>query len=76
MEGLIGKIIEYAGAKYQVTGFNSFAETYPNMAKACEDSGKYPAYFGAGKILRNGEISKKQTICVLFFKKSENFVKF
>ena len=73
MERLVGTIIEYGNSKYKVTSCKPMIE-YPNMAKACEDSGKYPAFFGAGKILKNGEISKNQTMCLLFFK-SGNFVK-
>jgi len=75
MEKLIGTVIEYGGADYKVTSCSPIVDKYPNMAKACEDTGKYPAFFGAAKILKNGTLSEKQTICVLFFK-SGNFVKF
>lgn len=75
MEKLIGTVIEYGGAKYQVTGYTCISAKYPSMAKACFNTGKYQAIFGAAKILKNGSLSKKQTIAVLFFIESENFVK-
>ena len=74
MEKLIGTVIEYGGSKYKVTTCKPISEEYPNMAKACENTGKFPAIYGAGKILKNGNLSKNQTMCLLFFK-SGNFVK-
>lgn len=74
MEKMIGNVIEYGGASYKVTSCKPFGNEYPNMAKTCENTGKFPAFFGAAKILKNGNLSEKQTICVLFFK-SGNFVK-
>lgn len=74
MENLIGKEIEARGSKYKITGFKKIEPEYPNIIKACENSGKYPAYFFAGKILRNGNVSEKQTIVCLFFKETEHFV--
>ena len=75
MDEMVGKVIEYGGAKYQVTGYTCISAKYPNMAKACFNTGKYQAIFGAAKILKNGRLSKKQIITVLFFIKSGNFVK-
>lgn len=74
MEKIIGTVIEYGGALYKVTGFSSM-EDYPNITKTCVETGKYPAIFGAGKILKSGKVSKNQTIAVLFFKNG-NFVRF
>ena len=66
METMIGKTITYANADWKVTSFTPMTE-YPNMAKACEKTGKYPAFFGVRKILKNGNLSEKQTMCILFF---------
>lgn len=74
MENLVGKEIEARGLKYKITGFKKIGTEYPNIIKACENSGKYPAYFFAGKILRNGNVSEKQTIVCLFFKETESFI--
>lgn len=74
MENMVGKIINYGGAEYKITSCKSMLPDYPSMAKACEEAGKFPAFFGASKILKNGNLSKNQTMCVLFFK-SGNFVK-
>lgn len=74
MENMVGKIIDYGGSKYKVTSCKNMLPDYPNMAKNCEQSGKFPAFFGASKILKNGNLSKNQTMCLLFFK-SGNFIK-
>ena len=60
MNNLIGKTIETRGAKYQITGFKMIEAEYANTIKACEDTGKYPAYFFGKKILRSGKLSEKQ----------------
>ena len=74
MNNLIGKTIETRGAKYQITGFKMIEAEYANTIKACEDSGKYPAYFFGSKILRSGKLSEKQNVICLFFKGTEHFV--
>jgi len=73
MEKLLGKIIEAKGSKYKITSFKEIEPEYPNIRNACESSGKYPAYFFCSKILKNGNVSNKQNIVCLFFKKSGNF---
>lgn len=74
MEKLLGKIIEARGSKYKVMGFKEIEPKCRNIIKACENSGKYPAYFFCYKILRSGKVSNKQNIVCFFFKKSEHFV--
>jgi hypothetical protein len=74
MEKLVGKIIETRGAKWQITGYKMIETEYQNIIKACENSGKYPAYFFGHKIMRSGKISEKQCVICLFFKNTEHFV--
>lgn len=74
MNNLIGKTIETRGARYQITGFKMIEAEYKNTIKVCEDTGKYPAYFFGGKILRNGKVSEKQTVVCMFFKGTEHFI--
>ena len=74
MNNLIGKTIETKGARYQITGYKMIEAEYQNTIKACENSGKYPAYFFGSKILRNGKLSEKQSIVCLFFKETEHYV--
>lgn len=74
MKNLIGKTIETRGARYQITGFKMIEAEYANIIKACDNSGKYPAYFFGSKILRNGKLSEKQNVVCLFFKGTEHFV--
>lgn len=74
MNNLIGKIIETRGARYQITGFKMIEEEYANIIKACENSGKHPAYFFGHKILRSGKLSEKQNVVCLFFKGTEHFI--
>jgi len=74
MNNLIGKTIETRGARYQITGFKMIEAEYANTIKACENSGKYPAYFIGRKVLRSGKLSEKQSVVCLFFKGTEHFV--
>lgn len=45
MGNMVGKIINYGGAEYKITSCKSMLPDYPNMAKACEQAGKFPAFF-------------------------------
>ncbi len=74
MNNLIGKTIETKGARYQITGYKMIEAEYANTIKACENSGKYPAYFFGSKVLRSGKLSEKQSVVCLFFKRTEHFV--
>ena len=74
MNNLIGKTIETRGARYQITGFKMIEAEYANIIKACENSGKYTAYFFGSKVLRSGKLSEKQSVVCLFFKGTEHFV--
>lgn len=74
MNNLIGKTIETKGARYRIAGFKMIESEYVNTIKACEDSGKYPAYFFGSKILKSGKLSEKQSVICLFFKGTEHFV--
>ena len=67
MEKLIGTKIKYSGFDWEVTSFTPMTK-YPNISRRCEETGKYPAWFGVSKVLKNGNLSEKQTMCVLFFK--------
>ena len=74
MNNLIGKTIETRGTRYQITGYKMIEAEYQNTIKACENSGKYPAYFFGSKILRSGKLSENQNVVCLFFKETEHFV--
>ena len=74
MNNLIGKTIETRGARYQITGYKMIEAEYQNTIKACENSGKYPAYFFGSKILRSGKLSENQNVVCLVFKETEHFV--
>lgn len=74
MNEQIGKIFTVGMADYKVVSAKPFDPEHKNMIRIAEETGKYPAYFWFAKILRNGEVSKKQGFYALMFK-SGNFVR-
>ena len=67
MENLIGKTIEHAGASWTVTSCTPIEKEYENIIRVCKETNKHPAYFGVSKVLKNGKLSDKQKMVVMFF---------
>lgn len=74
MNEQLNRIVEINGCCYKITSATPINPKLENIIKTCEKTGKYPVYFGAHKILKNGTLSEKQTKCLLIFKKSGNFI--
>lgn len=74
MNEQLNRVVKINGGDYKITSVSLINPKLENTIRTCERTGKYPAYFGARKILKNGSLSEKQTKCLLIFKESGNFI--
>lgn len=74
MKMQIGKEVNYFSGTYRITNCIPFDVSLVNLIKTAESTGKFPAYFWFSKVLKNGEVSKKQGFSAFVFKNG-NFVK-
>lgn len=74
MNEQLNRVVKIAGCDYMIKSATPINPMYKNIIKTCEATGKYPVYFGARKILKNGTLSDKQTKCLLIFKETGNFI--
>ena len=74
MNEQIGRVVSVYGADYKIVSAHPFNSSLVNMIRIAEQTGKYPATFWFAKILKNGEVSKKQGFAAFVFK-SGSFTK-
>ena len=67
MNNQLNRIVRVGRDDYKITSYNKVSEEYPNIIRTMIETNKYPAYFKAQKILRNGNLSEKQTKTLMIF---------
>lgn len=75
MEEQLNRVINYGGAAYKITSVKEIEPEFANTINICKKTGKYPAYFWASRILKNGNVSEKQGLLVMVFIESKRFIK-
>ena len=65
MKEQIGRTVKIGECDYVIKSIIPFNPEHKGIIRACEETGKYAAYFSAAKVLRSGKVSEKQTKLLL-----------
>lgn len=74
MNEQLNRVVQIGGKDYSIVRIYPIEAEHANIIKMCNATGKYPAYFAAARILKNGKLSARNIKILFIFQKSGNFV--